>query len=156
MLGRMHVLDRESIFRLSLNGTEQRQIASPQSVSVRLFPNLLSFGFKTSSVGQIDAEDLRGPEKGGACYFAFEGNATGLSLTLDPHAVPNAISYTLVLLTDGPVPVITRTGTLPLRRTDWRPDGKSAVVIETRRGTEKIEAYSYVSASIGRLTITRP
>lgn len=156
MLGFKNIADKEAVFRLSINSSQLRQNVSPQSVTLRFSPGSVALGFKTADVPKMNAEDLHGTEKGGVCYATFAGNVTGFSLTLDPRPQPDATTYTLVLLTDGPLPVLTRTGRLALRRSAWSAAPDFALVLEARRNAASVADYSYVSASLGRMTITRP
>ncbi|MCU0792877.1 MAG: hypothetical protein MUE42_08520 [Opitutaceae bacterium] len=148
--------DHEAVFRLSLNSTEKRQNMSPQSLSIRFVPGAFMMGFKTGPIDKLAAEDVRGAERGAACFARFEGRATAFRLSLDPHAQPGSISYTLTVRTNGPEPVITRQGTLDLRASDWNADGRSALVMEARRNHGSTLPDTYMSATLGRLTVTSP
>ncbi|MBC8011140.1 MAG: hypothetical protein H7067_13710 [Burkholderiales bacterium] len=144
----------EAVFRLSLNSTELRQNMSPQSVSIRFVPGIAILGYKTAHVEKMSAEDLTGISKGSVIFERFEGRPTGFSLTLDPFASPGQITVTLVIQTDGPLPVITRTARLDLRQSDWIAGGRAALVMEARRNNGIVADDSYMSATLGRLTIT--
>ena len=154
LLEHKDIPNHEAVFRLSLNSTELRQNMSPQSVSLRFVPGLVLFGYKTNHIDKLAAEDLTGLKPGSVIFERFEGRATGFSLTLDPFAEPGHITVTLVLTTDGPRPEITRTARLNLRRSDWVSGGASALVMEARRNHGVVAEDSYMSASVGRLTIT--
>jgi hypothetical protein len=145
---------KEAIFRLSINPTELRQTMSPKSISLRFCPGLALLGYRLAPVGKTDAENVHGTERGASCNEPFEGALTGFSLTLDPLARPGVITFTLTLLTKGPRPVITRTGTMDLRESDWSEDGRSALIFETRRNSETTNPDSFVSASIGHVVVT--
>lgn len=148
------VPDSEAVFRLSLNSSELRQNMSPQSVSLRIVPGQLLFGYKTKTVEKFAAEDLHGEARGSVIYERFEGKATGFSLTLDPFAEPGFVTATLVLQTDGPRPVITSRARLDLQLSAWSSGGPSALVLEARRNNGASASDSYMSASLGRITVT--
>jgi hypothetical protein len=148
------VPDSEAVFRLSINSTELRQNMSPQSVSIRLVPGLALFGYKTNHVEKVAAEDLTGTAKGSVIFERFDGRVTGFSLTLDPNVEAGAIIATLVLRTNGTRPFVTRTAKINLNLADWSSGGPSALVMESRRNTSGTADDSYMSASLGRLTVT--
>ena len=148
--------DHEAVFRLSLNSSEKRQNMSPQSLSIRFVPGAFMMGFKTGPVDKLAAEDVRGAERGAACFARFDGRAIAFRLSLDPHATPGSITYTLTVRTNGPEPVITRRGTLDLRASDWSGDGRSALVMEARRNHGENLPDTYMSATLGRITVTSP
>lgn len=148
--------DNEAVFRVSLNSTELRQNMSPQSLSIRFVPGAAMLGFKTGPIDKLAAEDVSGTQRGAAAFARFDGRATGFRLSLDPHARPGSISYTLTVLTDGSQPKVTRTGVLDLRAADWAGGGASALVLEARRNHGAAKPDTYMSASLGRLTVTTP
>lgn len=149
--------DNEAVFRVSLNSTELRQNMSPQSLSVRFMPGAAMLGFKTGPIDKLAAEDVTGTRRGSVCFLRFDGSATGFRLSLDPHAQPGSITYTLTVFTNGNQPSITRSGVMDLRAVDWAAsDGSSALVLEARRNHAAAKPDTYMSATIGRLTVTTP
>lgn len=146
--------DNEAVFRVSINSTELRQNMSPQSVSIRFVPGLALFGYKTNHVDLMAAEDLMGITPGSAIFERFDGQLLGFSLTLDPYVEPGVIMATLILRTNGRQTNITRTARLNLSATDWSSGGKSSLHIEARRNHATLAEDSYMSASVGRVTIT--
>lgn len=150
------ISDNEAVFRVSLNSSELRQNMSPQSLSIRFVPGAAMMGFKTGPVDKLAAEDVAGTQRGSACFIRHDGKVTAFRLSLDPHARPGSISYTLTLRTSGGQPVITRSGSMELRASDWNTDGRSAIVIEARRNNGTVAPDTYMSATLGRLTVTTP
>lgn len=146
----------EAVFRVSLNSTELRQNMSPQSLSIRFVPGAAMLGFKTGPIDKLAAEDVAGSQRGAACFVRFDGKPVGFRLSLDPHASPGHIRYSLTIHTDGSQPLITRSGLLDLRAADWNADGRSALVLEARRNTAASAPDTYMSATLGRLTVTSP
>lgn len=148
--------DNEAVFRVSLNSSELRQNMSPQSLSIRFVPGAAMLGYKTGPVDKLAAEDVTGTQRGAVCFIRFDGRATGFRLALDPLANPGSIGYTLTVLTDGSQRSITRSGTMGLRAADWDGDGRSALVLEARRNHGVAKTDTYMSATLGRLTVTTP
>ncbi len=146
--------EKDAIFRLQLNSAEVRQQLAPQSLTLRFGPKIAMLGFKTVSVGKTDAELLRGSTEGSAFAEHYDGKIKRFILTLDPHAQPGAITATLVMETDGARPTIVRSAVLDLSASEWSDDGRSALILEARRNTAAIDPDSYVSASVGRITVT--
>lgn len=148
--------NNEAVFRLSLNSTELRQNMSPQSLSIRFSPGSALMGYKTGPVEKLAAEDVSGTTRGSVFHETFDGNVTWFRIQLDPQARPGFITYTVTLRTNGSRGTITRSGEMDLRSVDWNADGRSAIVMEARRNTATVAADTYMSASIGRLTVTTP
>lgn len=145
---------KEAMFRLSLNPTEKRQTASPQSLSLRFSPGVVFLGFKTRAVGKMDAENIVGDRKGSLVHELHDGRLVSFNLTLEPSAQTGSVNYALTLYTDGSRGVISRQGSFPLRPDQWRPDGRSALILESRRNIAEELPDSYVSASLGRILVT--
>lgn len=145
---------KEAMFRLSLNSTEKRQTIAPQSISLRFVPGVAFLGFKTQAVGKMDAENILGDRKGSLVHELYDGRLVSFNLTLDPFVQPGAIAYSLSLYTDGSRGVISRQGLMSLRPEQWSPDGRSALILESRRNIAEELPDSYVSVSIGRILVT--
>ena len=148
--------DNEAVFRVSLNSSELRQNMAAQSLSIRFVPGAAMLGFKTGPVDKLAAEDVSGSQRGATAFARFDGRATGFRLSLDPHAKPGSITYTLTIRTSGAQGEITRSGVTDLRAGDWATGGPSALVLEARRNHAAAIPDTYMSASLGRLTVTTP
>lgn len=148
------VPEKEAMFRLSLNSTEKRQTASPRSVTLRVSPGVVFFGYKTAPVGRMDAENIVGDRKGSLVHELYDGRLASLNLVLGPALPSGGVAYSLALYTDGARGVVTRQGVIPLSAAEWNEDGRSAVVLEARRNLAQALPDSYVSASLGRVVVT--
>lgn len=145
---------KEAMFRLCLNSTEKRQTVSPRSLSLRISPGVVFFGYKTAPVGKMDAENIVGDRKGSLVHELYDGRVASLNLTVGPALPAGGVAYSLTLYTDGARGIITRQGVIPLAPGQWNDDNRSALILEARRNIIESVPDSYVSASLGRILVS--